>query len=148
MEARWPMFHRALLEQTPFRSVASIPLRSDDLRRFGALDLYSANLETLTALSMDEVSTDIAEPIAAILFDAPTDTIQHGIPLPLWLNNRSVTHRMNVWVAVGILIEHANVTNADALAALRAYAYGHDTTLDDVADLVSSQRLRPAALLT
>ena len=28
MAARWPMFHRELLTQTPFRSVASIPLKS------------------------------------------------------------------------------------------------------------------------
>ena len=41
MAARWPMFYHELLAQTPFRSVASIPLKSSQLRRFGALDLYT-----------------------------------------------------------------------------------------------------------
>jgi hypothetical protein len=42
--------------------------------------------------------------------------------------------RMNVWIAVGILIEHDGVSNGDALAASRAYPYGHGASLDDIAD--------------
>jgi AmiR/NasT family two-component response regulator len=42
-----------------------------------------------------------------------------------------------VWVAVGILMERGRLTNPDALAVLRAYAYSHQMTLDAVAaDLV------------
>ena len=63
------------------------------------------------------------------------------------MNNHSVAQRMNVWVAIGILIEHAGLTNADALAALRAYAYGHNASLDDIADHLTTQRLHPDALL-
>jgi hypothetical protein len=54
---------------------------------------------------------------------------------------------MNVWVAVGILIAHAGLTNADALAALRGYAYGHSASLDDIADDLTTHRLPPDALL-
>ena len=80
MAARWPMFHRELLAETPFRSVASIPLKSTQLRRFGALDLYSTDSDALQRLSLDEVSTNIADPMAAILFDAPDDHRRRTAP--------------------------------------------------------------------
>jgi len=66
--------------------------------------------------------------------------------LPMWMNNHLVNQRMNVWVAVGILIEHAGLSNADALAALRAYAYGHSVSLDDIAHKLTARRLHPDAL--
>ena len=72
--------------------------------------------------------------MAAILFDTPHTISHEGTLLPRWMNSAPVTQRMNVWVAVGILIEHAGLTNADALAAIRAYAYGHSASLDDIAD--------------
>jgi hypothetical protein len=50
-------------------------------------------------------------------------------------------------VAVGILIEHAGLTNADALAVLRGYAYGHSASLDDIADHLATQRMHPDELL-
>ena len=85
--------------------------------------------------------------MAGMLFDAPRTVSQYGAVLPIWMDTRSVTQRMNVWIAVGILIEHAGLTNSDALAALRAYAYGHDADLDDIADLITTERLHPDALL-
>ena len=147
MAARWPMFHRELVAGTPFRSVASIPLKSPQGRHFGALDLYSTDSESLLRLNLDEIATGIADPMAGMLFDGPRTISEYGAVLPVWMNSRSVTQRMNVWIAVGILIEHAGLTNGDALAALRAYAYGHDAGLDDVAADLTTQRLPPDALL-
>ena len=42
---------------------------------------------------------------------------------------------------------HSALQNADALALLRSYAYGHETTLDDVAHRVATQSLDVAELL-
>lgn len=148
MSRRWPMFHRELLARTPFRGVASVPLRSRSQQRFGALDLYVTNADHLPQLSLNEVGMDVADLIAAILFDAPNLTLQHQRQVPAWINNDSVTQRMNVWVAIGMLIEHTPVSNADALAALRAYAFSHSENLEDVADHLTSRRLQPAALLS
>jgi len=141
------MFHRELLATTPFRSVASIPLRSARLQHSGALDLYSTDSEALLQLNLNEICTNIADPMAGMLFDSPRTISEDGAVLPIWMSNPSVTQRMNVWIAVGILIEHAGLTNADALAALRAYAYGHNAGLDDVADQLTTRRLNPDALL-
>jgi hypothetical protein len=147
MAARWPMFHRELLAQTPFRGVASIPLQSNRLRRFGALDLYSTDADGLARLNLSEVSRNIADPMAAILFDRPAIILHEGILLPGWMTSAPATQRLNVWVAVGLLIAHAGLTNADALAALRAYAYGHSANLDDIANDLATRRLPPDALL-
>ena len=59
--------------------------------------------------------------------------MQDGTRLPVWMTNQPVAQRMNVWTAIGIMIEHAGLTNADALTALRAYAFGHNASLDDIA---------------
>jgi len=133
--------------QTPFRAVASVPLKSTHLSHFGALDLYAHDPGTLQQLNLHEVSTNIANPMATILFDDPETTLQDGTRLPVWMTNHSVAQRMNVWVAVGILIEHGDLTNTAALTALRTYAYVHSTSLDDIANHLTTQRLHPNALL-
>jgi hypothetical protein len=46
-----------------------------------------------------------------------------------------------------MMTQHAHFSSATALAVLRAYSFGHDTTLDDTADLLTTQRLRPGAVL-
>jgi hypothetical protein len=148
MATRWPMFYRELSTQTAYRGVASFPLHDTQRRRFGALDLYATDPADLHRLSMDEVSVDVADPIAGILFDGPYTTSDGATELPVWMENQSVTRRMNVWVAVGMLIEHSSVTNDDALSVLRGYGYSHDLTLDTVADQVISRQVRPSELLS
>ena len=138
MAARWPVFHEEFIAQTPYRSVASVPLRLDDSRTVGALDLYSTRAEQLDLDLLAEIGAEVADPIAAMLFD--------GLSLPadadpltevVWLNHERTNQRMQVWVAVGILMERGRLTNPDALAVLRAYAFSHQMTLDAVAaDLV------------
>lgn len=143
----WPMFHRRLLTETPFRSIASFPLiaRHSSVR-FGALDLYFTEAEAVPSFFVDNINATIAGTIADVLFGAPGRS--GGFEsLPPWLSNHSVTRRMQVWIAVGILIEHAGLDNADALAALRGYAFSHDISLDDVAGQLMSEAIRPESVL-
>ena len=81
------------------------------------------------------------------MFDSRSAVWPLGTVVPTWMTRNSVTQRMNVWTAVGILIAYAGLTNADALAALRAYAYGHSASLDDIAEHITTNRLPPDALL-
>jgi hypothetical protein len=55
---------------------------------------------------------------------------------------------MNVWVAVGLVLERTQFGNADALAALRAYAFEHQASLDDVAADLTSGKLQPQSVLS
>jgi hypothetical protein len=141
------MFHRQFL-QTPFRSVLSLPLLSTDRSmRFGALDLYLTTADAAPDSFISQVMSNVAEPIAAVLFDSHADTSGASAALPPWFDNEPVSNRMHVWVAIGILIEHAGMSNADALAALRGYAFSHDVTLDELADQLMSDQLPPEMLL-
>jgi hypothetical protein len=144
---RWPMFHREFVTQTPYQSVVSVPLLArDGITGLGALDMYLTNAEAAPDFFVSQVTTAIAAPISSVLFDHQGVRANPNA-LPPWLNNASVNRRMHVWVAAGILMEHAGVSNDDALAALRAYAFAHDLTLDDTADLLMTHELDPGALL-
>lgn len=147
---RWPMFHRELVTQTPFRAVVALPLFSPRQRlRCGALDLYLTTPEasSFSGSFLSQVQSAIADPIATILFGSQPHKRGPAGDLPPWMSNFVVADRMHVWVAVGMLTEHAGVLNADALAALRAYAFSHNTTLDDIAHDLTTERLNPQALL-
>lgn len=147
MASRWPVYYEELVAQTPFRSVASFPLASRHRPRFGALDLYSTDPTVQAFSSIVELGTAVVGPIAQVLLETPAlDSTING-PVPAWMANDSVTGRLNVWVAVGMLIEHGHLSSANALDVLRAYSFGHGTSLDDTADQLTSQRLHPSAVL-
>lgn len=145
--ARWPVFHAELVRQTPYRSVAALPLIPGNGRRLGALDLFMTGSEPMDAQLLAQLAGSIATPVAQILSGAPIAQDADGITMPTWLNSDLVRERMQVWSAVGQLMASSALENADALALLRAYAYGHETTLDDVADRVVTQSLDVAELL-
>jgi hypothetical protein len=146
--ASWPVFHHQLIKQTPYRSVVSIPLLArNGVTRLGALDLYLVMREAAPHFFVSQVTRAIASPISTVLFDHHAFGARPN-PLPPWLNSAAVTRRMHVWVAVGILIEHADVGNEDALAALRAYAWAHDETIDDTADRLMARQLSPQEVMS
>ena len=141
------MFYKDFTSQTPYRSVVSVPLLArDGITGLGALDMYLIDPEAAPSFFVSQVSSAIGAPISSVLFDY--DGIQaNPNALPSWLNNAHVTQRMHVWVAVGILMEHAGVSNEDALAALRAHAFAKDESIDSTAAQLMSQELRPASVL-
>ena len=147
MASRWPVFHAELIEQTPVRSVVSLPVMwGDPAEPLAALDLYLKDPDA--PVPPPEVLVgDIVEVIAEMLFASPHTVEWRGAWLPAWMTGPSAAQRMNVWVAVGILIGHAGLSSTDALAVLRAYAFGHSVTLDDVAEDMTTQRLDPETVL-
>ena len=147
MASRWPVFHAELIEQTPVRSVVSLPVKwGDPAETLAALDLYLVNSDALLP-PLESLEGDIVKVIAELLFATPTTVEWRGASLPGWMTGPSAAQRMNVWVAVGILIGHAGLSGTDALAVLRAYAFGHSVTLDEVAENMTTQRLDPETVL-
>lgn len=147
LAARWPLFHGQVVAQTPFRAIASLPIQPREVAAVGALDLYSTQGDGLEALAWDEIAATIPGRIASYLFDAPSAALKHGITLPLWLGNEAVSNRLDVWIAVGALMELAQLSKEGALAAMRAYAARHQTTLDDVAHQIADEALLPQLVL-
>ncbi|HEX8510344.1 MAG TPA: ANTAR domain-containing protein [Propionibacteriaceae bacterium] len=146
--SRWPMFHRELVVQTPYRSTVSVPLLArDGFTGLGALDLYLTEPEAVPEFFLSQVISAIAAPISSVLFDY--DGIRaNPNALPPWLNSASVTERMHVWIAVGILMEHAGVNNDDALASLRAHAFAKNESIDDTAARLMANELTPGSLVS
>lgn len=146
MAARWPVFHQELLRQTPYRTIVSVPLQSERRGRFGALDLYSTETGGFSELMLDRICAEVADPIAAILFDGPSNRDRDS-DLPAWLASDGVMDRMTVWVAIGMVMEQAVFTNLDALSTLRAYAFTHITTLDELAAQITTRQITPETIL-
>jgi len=148
MAQRWPLFHREVVAVTPFRSVASIPFRVPSRSLAGALDLYSVDPAGAASFaSLAEINTGIVVPIASVLFGAPDDDPGVARALPNWLENDAAADRVNVWVAIGMLVERARLESDDALSVLRAYAFSHGSTLDDVSLRLTSRELDPDDVL-
>jgi hypothetical protein len=148
MATRWPTYHERLVAETPYRSLASLPLPSSPGPVLGALDLYSTRPETLTGAALQEINAGIAIPITGMLFAAAAPGVSDGTTLPNWMSGEQVEERMNVWVAIGMSMAFLNLSNDDALALLRGYAYSHSLTLDQVARLLTDRGLQPGELLT
>jgi hypothetical protein len=142
MAAEWPVFHHEFIAQTPYRSVASVPLRAEAGPPVGALDLYSTGAETLDVAFVEELIVGVADPIEAMLFlGAPVGDEADLVTAAGWWRQDRVADRMLVWVAVGMLMERSRLSNPDALAVLRGYAFTHQMTLDVVAAKLASEDL-------
>jgi hypothetical protein len=113
----------------------------------GGLDLYSTNPEAFYSLELAAVDVAVAIPIASMLFADAAAGEFNGIIFPNWLTREQVDERMNVWVAIDMLIARQPLSNDDALALLRGYAYSHNLTPDQVARQMTNHGLRPEALL-
>jgi hypothetical protein len=147
MARRWPTFSEGFLVQTPYRSVASLPLRTVDGVRLGALDLYSVQPQPLSRDLMEDVDRSIATPISSMLFRQSPANDMGDATAPSWLATDAANERMNVWVGVGMLMAALRLSNSDALAVLRGYAFSHEQTLDEIARELTDKRLEPDQLL-
>ena len=135
MEMRWPIFHAELVSATPFRAIASFPLK-DGMYGLGALDLYFRTPSDLDYLQWEEAGA-VADLVAHTLAEQPYRATLSGEPAPDWLGTTGADDRTMVSIAMGMLTVAADLNFTDALAVLRAHAFGSGRTVDDVsADVV------------
>lgn len=119
------------------RAVFGFPLRVGAVR-FGALSLYRDRPGALDveqhadALVMADVA---AEAVLLMQANAPPGAL--AVELATAANVRSVVHQ-----AAGMMSVQLEVSVAQALVRLRAYAFSHDRPLDEVAEDVVGRRLR------
>jgi GAF domain-containing protein len=137
---RWPILSEQLTAHSPYRSVLSVPTHVGGTH--GAVDFYFLDPHGSGGVDLDDAVT-----VAGQIGDVLTYTAglagraasAEGEPVgPPWLYGAAPTRRMAVWVAIGVISHHLQVPAAAALAVLRAYAYTHDTDIDDLsADLTT-----------
>ena len=131
---RWPLYAEELTRRTPYRSAASIPVRTPDGHVFAAMDFYAEVPQLRGLLDLDEVEREIGAPLGALL-----DVCMHPVRiagtdavLPEWYVD-ATERRQDVWIATGMVMGREHQASDDALSLLRGFAYSHDRSLDDVA---------------
>ena len=135
---RWPAFHETLGRATPIRSILALPLPGR-LRRVAVLDLYFT--DPYGAISIDIEQARLVVRLVAEELDRAAHWAQSDdTGVPDWWDTPAASERGRLWVAVGMVTAALHVSASDALALLRAHAYGSDRTVDDLAaDVVNRQ---------
>lgn len=66
--------------------------------------------------------------------------------LPAWLDNEPARMRSQVWTAVGMVNGALQLTTLQALDRVRGYAYSHGSTIDALAERLTTGQMDTAAL--
>jgi hypothetical protein len=136
----WPAFAGAAL-QRGVRAVFALPV-SAAASAIGALDLYRHRPGELDGLAL--TGGLIAAELAALpmldLMGLDLDAAVSDEASGAWEQLTQLT-RTEVYQAAGMLIGQLNVSAAEALIRLRAYAYSHDLTASEVAFAIIERRL-------
>ena len=134
--ARWPAFSGPAIA-AGVRAVFGFPLRVGAVR-LGALNLYRDQPGPLSddqyadALVMADIAAE-----AVLLMQANAPPGQLDTELGASANFQTVVHQ-----ATGMIAVQLDTTVAQALIRLRAYAFGNDQPLTDVAKAVVARTLR------
>ena len=139
-EQRWPAFSRAASE-SGVQAVFALPVRVAR-SPVGALDLFSTRPGPLSDEDLDG-SLWAAELAALPLLDlmtADVDWVAAGEGGDGWDQLASL-ERVEVYQATGMIIAQLDVDAAEALARLRAYAFGQGLTASEAAWAIVQRRV-------
>ncbi len=131
IERNWPDLFAALMADSPYRGVLSVPL-PEPLGPTVVLDLWvheTTALPRLDRRDVDAVVGRVTGELARSLRDGPRVT-ELGSS---WLENEDALRRSSTWQAVGLLGMALVLETPDALEVLRAAAVTSGRSVDDVA---------------
>jgi hypothetical protein len=139
--ARWPVFAAAVIEQTPVRALFALPLQWGTTN-LGVLDLYR---RVPVGLSDEQrrdalAAVDTAALMMLTLRTDPSDLAELSDRGESWLDPM-VASRAEIHQATGMVLAQLDISAADALARMRAYAFAQQRLLIDVARDVVARRL-------
>ena len=139
----WPQLWAALLDETSFQAVLSVPLPAP-MGPLVVLDLWARDPAALTALDRadaHEVARATTEELALTVTgpEFPDDGSN-------WLDGPAARRRATVWQAMGLVGVASGLDAADAIATMRAAAIAAGRVVDDVAEDILAGRLVPADL--
>ncbi|MEV5714579.1 GAF and ANTAR domain-containing protein [Amycolatopsis mediterranei] len=137
LQPAWPVF-AAQAAEYPVAALFTFPLQIGVVR-VATLDTYRATPGSLTAgeLATALQVADVAALALAGLLGGDRWLDGDG----RWMEGAGMRHR-EVHQATGMLIAHLDLPAAEALARMRAYAFGHGRALRDVAADIVAGRLR------
>ena len=132
---RWPTFTARAVD-AGVAAIFALPLQVASAR-IGAMNLYCVRPGPL---SRSQLTTALA--IADLVTHAILDLQAHAPAEALATGLAAVPFRAQVHQATGRVSAQLDVGVGEALVRLRAHAYAHDRTIDDVAAAVVSGALR------
>lgn len=139
-ENRWPALAEAILGHG-IRAVFALPVAIASTP-IGALDLYRRSSGSLGEVEM--LGGVHAARLAALplldLMTSDTDWQRAAAGQGSWEQLESL-ERVEVYQATGMIVAALDITAADALVRLRAYAISHSLTASDVAHRIVGRRL-------
>jgi hypothetical protein len=143
-EQRWPGLTGALLDHG-VRAVFALPV-AVSAACVGALDLYRQRIGPLgvPALSGGMWAARLATRPLLDLMASDLDW-RAAVESESGWDQLASLERVEVYQATGFLVGALDVTPAEALVRLRAYAIGHSLPISDVANAVLDRRLLPSA---
>lgn len=143
-EPRWPAFKDAA-ERSGVRAVFAIPIQVGMIG-LGAVDLFRSVAGPLSTVQLTDalMVADAAAQILLDLVDESSALTGRGDPLAQWAQVASLS-RSEVYQATGMIMAQLDLSPAAALVRLRAYAFAHELTASEVAQLVTSRQLRMEA---
>lgn len=144
LRRRWAAFADLLAEETSYRAVVALPLRSA-LAGTGAVDLYFRRPEAVPGLDVFEAMA-VGELVTCALNEATVWSDWSAARGPDWLHGPAARRRAEVWRAMGALDVALGVDATTALSLLRAHARASGRSVDSVADDVLAGRLEPTEL--
>ncbi|HYO37618.1 MAG TPA: hypothetical protein VER97_16195 [Geodermatophilus sp.] len=142
IERNWPELHAALLGETPYRAVFSLPL-APPLGPTVIVDLYTREPDTLTAVPRDDVEAALLVLTEELVRSSGSAPVDEGAR---WWDSPDARRRSRVWQATGVATVALGLDVVDTLTVLRAHAFATGRVVDDVADDIVEGRLDPASL--
>lgn len=144
IERNWPDLFAALMADSPYRAVLSLPL-PEPLGPTVVLDLWvheTAALPRLDRRDVDAVVDRVTGELARSLREGPRVTEAGST----WLESEDALRRSSTWQAVGLLAMALILETPDALEVLRAAALTSGRSVDDVAQDLLTGALEPLDL--
>ncbi|MFC5731411.1 MULTISPECIES: GAF and ANTAR domain-containing protein [Nocardioides] len=130
---RWPIFVDAAQDVVDSAQILAVPMHPDR-HAFGVITLYqSPRTDHPLALERKELQF-LANVVGAALI-TDTDASDEVTSGP-WAS------RAQIHQATGMVVAQLHISPEDALALLRAHAYGQQTTLSNVATAVVGRRIK------
>ncbi len=127
---RWPLFADAARNIPGVTVLYAVPMRPRD----HVIGVFTVHQETPDLPDHDQAQF-LADAIgAALTKDAP--------PLESELDIGPWSARSEIHQATGMVLAQLRISADDAMALLRAHAFSHNLTLAEVADHITSRRLR------
>lgn len=144
IERNWPGLYAALMTDSPYRGVLSLPL-PEPLGPTVVLDLWVADPAALPRLDR----ADVAAVVGRVTEELARD-LREGARIPAadsaWLEGRDAVLRSSTWQAVGVVGMALLLDTPDALEVMRAAAVTSGRSVDEVATDLLTGRLQPLEL--